>query len=43
MPKTSKKASPKSKTTAKPRHKRKADQYNDPKHNYRKYWKGREY
>lgn len=37
MPKTSKKASPKS------RHKRKADQYNDPKHNYRKYWQGREY
>jgi ubiquinone/menaquinone biosynthesis C-methylase UbiE len=22
---------------------RKADQYNDPKHNYREYWKGREY
>lgn len=22
---------------------RKADQYNDPKHNYRKYWEGREY
>lgn len=23
--------------------KRRADQYNDPKHNYRKYWQGREY
>src|SRR3954468_16024906 len=23
--------------------KRKADQYNDPKHNYLKYWEGREY
>jgi ubiquinone/menaquinone biosynthesis C-methylase UbiE len=23
--------------------KKKADQYNDPKHNYRKYWEGREY
>jgi len=23
--------------------KRRADQYNDPKHNYRKYWEGREY
>jgi SAM-dependent methyltransferase len=23
--------------------KRKADQYNDPKHNYRKYWEGRDY
>lgn len=28
-----------SKTTKKPR----ADQYNDPTHNYRKYWQGREY
>ena len=24
-------------------HKKKADQYNDPKHNYLKYWDGREY
>src|SRR5581483_4498535 len=23
--------------------KRRADQYNDPKHNYRQYWEGREY
>ena len=35
--------------TAKPNHspkakpKRKADQYNDPKHNYLHYWDGREY
>lgn len=43
MPKVTKKASPKPKAAAKPRHKRKADQYNDPKHNYRKYWQGREY
>jgi SAM-dependent methyltransferase len=26
-----------------PDKKRRADQYNDPKHNYRKYWEGREY
>jgi ubiquinone/menaquinone biosynthesis C-methylase UbiE len=38
MPKTTKK--PK---TTKLKTKRKADQYNDPKHNYLKYWKGREY
>lgn len=46
MPKASKKTSPKpvsSGPAAKPRHKRKADQYNDPHHNYRKYWQGREY
>jgi SAM-dependent methyltransferase len=47
MPKTSKKASPEPKSDSqaitKPRGKRKADQYNDPKHNYRKYWQGREY
>jgi ubiquinone/menaquinone biosynthesis C-methylase UbiE len=32
-------------TTAqpKPRKHRKADQYNDPHHNYRQYWEGREY
>jgi hypothetical protein len=24
-------------------HKRRADQYNDPKHNYRNYWDGRDY
>jgi hypothetical protein len=34
-------------TTATPKTKaavhRKADQYNDPKHNYLKYWDGREY
>jgi SAM-dependent methyltransferase len=29
--------------TAEPHHKRKADQYNDPKHNYLQYWQGREY
>jgi SAM-dependent methyltransferase len=27
----------------KTKHKRQADQYNDPKHNYLKYWQGREY
>ncbi len=27
----------------KPSHKKRADQYNDPKHNYLKYWKGRDY
>lgn len=26
-----------------PKEKRRADQYNDPKHNYMEYWKGREY
>lgn len=26
-----------------PKTKRQADQYNDPKHNYRQYWEGREY
>ncbi len=41
MPKASTKTS--LKPAAKPRHKRKADQYNDPHHNYRKYWQGREY
>lgn len=41
MPRATKTTSRKS--TAKPQHKRKADQYNDPKHNYRKYWQGREY
>lgn len=41
MPKTPKKASPK--PAVKPRRKRQADQYNDPHHNYRQYWQGREY
>jgi SAM-dependent methyltransferase len=39
MPKTSPKPKPKAKTARK----RQADQYNDPKHNYLKYWQGREY
>jgi ubiquinone/menaquinone biosynthesis C-methylase UbiE len=43
MPKKATKTSPKKKTAVKSRGKRKADQYNDPKHNYRKYWQGREY
>ena len=30
-------------TTPKSRSRRKADQYNDPKHNYLQYWQGREY
>jgi hypothetical protein len=30
-------------TTPKTRQHRKADQYNDPHHNYRQYWEGREY
>jgi ubiquinone/menaquinone biosynthesis C-methylase UbiE len=45
MPKTAPKTT-KTKQAAKsktPKPKRKADQYNDPKHNYLKYWKGREY
>jgi hypothetical protein len=29
--------------TIKTKHHRRADQYNDPHHNYRKYWEGREY
>lgn len=29
--------------TSSPKAKRKADQYNDPHHNYLKYWRGREY
>src|SRR5688572_20340355 len=29
--------------TKKDHHKKKADQYNDPKHNYLKYWDGRDY
>ena len=41
MPKTTKK--PTKNNTGKPKTKRKADQYNDPKHNYLKYWRGREY
>jgi SAM-dependent methyltransferase len=37
-------SSPKpNKAATKPRAKRRADQYNDPKHNYLKYWQGREY
>lgn len=31
------------KAPASPKQKRKSDQYNDPKHNYLKYWDGREY
>ena len=38
MPKTST-----HKTSGKPAHKRQADQYNDPKHNYLHYWDGRQY
>ncbi len=38
MPKPSAKS-----TKPNPKAKRKADQYNDPKHNYLKYWQGREY
>lgn len=41
--KTTKKSPAKPKPSAKPHSKRRADQYNDPKHNYRKYWEGREY
>ena len=40
MPKATKQPA---KKPATPHHKRKADQYNDPHHNYRKYWEGREY
>ncbi len=29
--------------SSQPKHKRQADQYNDPKHNYLRYWEGREY
>lgn len=45
MPKTTKKASPKStrNSAARASRKRRADQYNDPKHNYLRYWQGREY
>ncbi|HUY84909.1 MAG TPA: class I SAM-dependent methyltransferase [Candidatus Dormibacteraeota bacterium] len=39
MPKTPHK----SVATAEPKVTRRADQYNDPKHNYLRYWKGREY
>ncbi len=41
MAKATKKSS--QQNTQKPHAKRRADQYNDPKHNYRKYWQGREY
>lgn len=40
MPKT---AANSKKTPAKSKHKRKADQYNDPTHNYLHYWDGRQY
>lgn len=45
MPKTIKKTESKKKSAkiSKSHAKRRADQYNDPKHNYRKYWEGREY
>lgn len=41
--KTSKPASAHSTTRKSAAQKRKADQYNDPKHNYLQYWEGREY
>jgi ubiquinone/menaquinone biosynthesis C-methylase UbiE len=37
------KQAPKPKTPPSKNGVRRADQYNDPKHNYRKYWEGREY
>jgi SAM-dependent methyltransferase len=46
MPKatiTSTPVTAKPKTATRRTHKRKADQYNDPKHNYLGYWEGREY
>lgn len=48
MPKSTSKKSTKPKSAKKPNAKakpalRKADQYNDPKHNYLQYWEGREY
>ncbi|HET7059975.1 MAG TPA: class I SAM-dependent methyltransferase [Candidatus Saccharimonadales bacterium] len=45
MSKTAKQTSSKPRPADKSRRKskRKADQYNDPHHNYRKYWQGREY
>jgi ubiquinone/menaquinone biosynthesis C-methylase UbiE len=45
MPKTTAKTKPKTANVA-PKHKaakKKADQYNDPKHNYLQYWDGRQY
>ena len=42
MPKASAKTTPIKQATRKPARK-KADQYNDPKHNYLQYWEGREY
>ncbi len=42
MPKTDR-PSPKPSPKAPAAHKRRADQYNDPKHNYLRYWDGREY
>jgi SAM-dependent methyltransferase len=46
MPKakaSAKTASPKPKTSHAAKSKRRADQYNDPKHNYLQYWDGRQY
>lgn len=44
MPKAPKKTAPaRTAKGAKPTAKRRADQYNDPKHNYLRYWEGREY
>jgi ubiquinone/menaquinone biosynthesis C-methylase UbiE len=44
MPKNTKSPEkPAATTKPRPSAKRKADQYNDPKHNYLKYWQGREY
>lgn len=37
------KQEPTKKQTTTPKHLRKADQYNDPTHNYLKYWTGRDY
>lgn len=46
MPKTTARTKPKSTSAKRPpgkRTKKKADQYNDPKHNYLQYWEGRQY
>lgn len=37
------KSTSKSTSSKKPAHKKKADQYNDPSHNYLRYWDGRDY
>jgi ubiquinone/menaquinone biosynthesis C-methylase UbiE len=43
MPTTTHSTTTKSKTATQQAHKRKADQYNDPNHNYLHYWDGRQY